>query len=116
MSLIDDFKVECCRMIPDSSPDGEGGANVRYTEGEHFFAAVVLDNSTAARIAEKQGLSKTFNVTADREIGLRFHDVIKRLADNRTFRITSESSDARTPLCASFSFSVCKAEEWELPT
>jgi len=61
-------------------------------------------------------MSKTFTVTADRNINLRFHDVIKRLTDNKTFRITSDSNDTRTPLCASFSFSVCKAEEWELPT
>lgn len=115
MSLIDNFMVECCRMIPDRAPDGEGGENVRYTDGERFIAAVVYDDSAAARLAEKQGLSKTFTVTADRNINLRFHDVIKRLTDNKTFRITSDSDDNRTPLCASFSFSVCKAEEWELP-
>lgn len=116
MNLISSFMVECCRMVPDSSSDGEGGEITRYTEGERFIAAVVYDDGVAARIAERQGMSKTFTVTADRNINLRFHDVIKRLTDNKTFRITSDSNDTRTPLCASFSFSVCKAEEWELPT
>lgn len=114
MSLIDAFKVPCAVMDEAKVPDGEGGFTTAWREGAEFEAAIVKDTSLEARIAEKDGLTNTYTVTASVNAGLEFHDVFKRKSDGQVFRVTSNGDDRRTPPVASFQFEQVSAEEWSL--
>lgn len=114
MSLIDAFTVECILMEKTRIPDGEGGWVPAWSEGAHFMAAIVLDTTLNARVAEKEGMTAVYTVTAPKNTPLDFHDVFKRVSDGKTFRVTSDSTDKQTPNVASFQFAQVNAEEWEL--
>lgn len=115
MSLLEDWKTPCVRLAAETLPDGEGGVVTAWTEGEAFAAAITFDRSLEARKAERDGVTSLYTVTADRALPLRYHDVFKRLTDNKIFRVTSDGDDVQTPARASFSFAQVTAEEWRLP-
>lgn len=114
MTLIDTFKETCVLMEKVRTPDGEGGWITRWVDGAEFDAAIVMDTTLSARVAESEGMTAVYTVTTDRSLPLDFHDVFKRLRDGKVFRVTSDSSDKETPDVASFQFHQVNAEEWQL--
>lgn len=114
MTLIDAYKVPCVLMEKTRTPDGEGGWITSWTDGARFNAAIVMDTTLNARVAEKEGMTSVYTVTTDRSLPLDFHDVFKRLEDGKVFRVTSDSTDKETPNVASFQFHQVNAEEWQL--
>ena len=80
------------------------------------MAAAVQDNTLAARVAEKQGVTEVYTVTTPTGVGLEFHDVFRRDSDGATFRATSNAIDSRPPEAATFAFEQVNAERWELTT
>ena len=114
MSLIDDFKTRCTLLEKRRVPDGEGGWAVEWVDGMEFDAAIVHNTTIAARVAEKEGMSSTFTVTTEKNMGLDFHDVFRRESDGDTFRVTSDSQDVQTPDRSSFQFAQVTAEKWSL--
>lgn len=115
MSLIDEFKSTCVLLDKTREPDGEGGWITHWKESVKFIAAVVLDSTLEARIAEKQGVTGLYTVTTDKSITLEYHDVFKRLYDNKIFRVTSDGDDKVTPPSATLNMRQVTAEEYELP-
>lgn len=116
MSLIDDFGIDCVFMTQTSAPDGEGGLTKAWVEGDAFRAAITFDRSMQAKVAEKQGVTSLYTVTVDKTVTLSFHDVFKRVADGKMFRVTSDGDDTVTPVGATFAFRQVTAEEWRLTT
>jgi hypothetical protein len=116
MSLIDDFKEPCVLMEKTRVPDGEGGFEVSWKDGADFLAAIVLNSSIEAQIAQAQGVTSLYTVTTEKNAVLSYHDVFKRKSDGQTFRVTSNGSDKQTPDVATFQFSQVNAEKWELTT
>ena len=114
MSLIDDFKVTCTLLEKTRVPDGEGGWTVTWKDGMKFQAAITNPNTIQSRVAEKEGMTSTYTVTTERNMGLDFHDVFRRETDGDTFRVTSDSRDVQTPDRASFQFAQVAAEKWPL--
>ena len=114
MSLIDAFKDACILMEKKRVPDGEGGWTVVWTDSLEFEAAVVMDTTLNARVAEKEGMTAVYTVTTDKGFPLDFHDVFRRVRDGKVFRVTSDSSDKETPDVATFQFHQVNAEEWQL--
>ena len=112
--LFDCMMTDCVFMSKKSEPDGSGGYNTAWTDGEPFRAAITLDTSTEARIAESAGTVDMYTVTASRSVRLEYHAVIKRLSDGKTFRITSDNADKRTPLCTALDIAQSSAEAWRL--
>ncbi len=115
MSLIDDFKSACVLLEKEREPDGAGGFITEWIEGTKFQAAITFNSSLEARVAEKQGVSSLYTITTDKNAKLEYHDVFKRLSDNKIFRVTSDGDDVLTPARASFQFAQVTAEEWSLP-
>jgi len=113
-TLIDAFKDRCQLMEKTRVPDGEGGWTTTWTSGPEFDAAIVLDTTLQARVAESEGMTAVYTVTTDKAMPLDFHDVFRRLSDGKTFRVTSDSTDKETPDVASFQFAQVAAEEWSL--
>lgn len=114
MSLIDSFKERCVLVEKTRTPDGEGGWSTTWVDGIEFDAAIVMDTTLQARVAEKEGMTSVYTVTTDKSLPLDFHDVFRRLRDGKVFRVTRDSSDKETPDVASFQFHQVSAEEWQL--
>ena len=112
--LFDCMMTDCVFMVKKSEPDGSGGYSTAWTDGEPFRAAITLDTSTEARIAESAGTVDMYTVTVSRSVRLEYHAVIKRLSDGKTFRITSDNADKRTPLCTALDIAQSSAEAWRL--
>ncbi len=112
--LVEEFKEDCTLLEKTRTPDGEGGWSTEWREGIRFRAAVVVDSTLQARVAEKAGMMSIYTVTTDRNQKLDFHDVFRRNRDGRVFRVTSDSSDRATPDVATFQFHQVSAEEWSL--
>lgn len=117
MSLIDDWKETCVLVEKKRVPDGEGGFVTDWVNGASFMASIVLDSSTQAVIAEKQGMTKIYRVTTDKNAILDYHDVFRRMSDGEAFRVTSDGKDVQTPERSAITpFSQVTAERWDIPS
>lgn len=116
MSLIDSMMESCVFMVQNRTPDGSGGCNTEWTEGKPFRAAITLDTSTEARVAEAAGTVDMYTISVPRSVRLEYHAVFKRLSDGKTFRVTSDNADKRTPLCTALDIAQSSAEAWRLTT
>lgn len=112
MALFESFKVPCTLVEKTRVPDGEGGWSTRWTDSVKFKAAIVLDSSINARIAEQEGVTGVYTVTTDPNVTLDFHDAFRRDSDGQVFRVTKINDS--TPDVASFKFNQYQAEQWEL--
>ena len=114
--LIDCMMVPCVFMEQKRTPDGSGGYDTTWEDGEPFKAAIIRDTSTEARIAEAAGTVEAYTVTVSRSVHLKYHAVIKRLSDGKTFRITSDNAEKKTPVCTALDIAQSTAEAWRLTT
>lgn len=114
MSLLTDSMTECVFIEKHRVADGEGGYTTEYIERETFLCAIAFNNSIETRIAEKQGVTSLYTVTTEKGVNLEFHELFKRLKDNKVFRVTSDFDDKQTPITASFSYESVTAEEFVL--
>ena len=97
-----------------TTADGYGGRITTYKEGADFKAAIVLDTSLQAKVAASQGVTGLYTVTTQRSFNLQFHEIFKRLRDNKIFRVTSDGDDKQTPAIATLDMRQVSAEEWKL--
>ena len=114
--LIDCMMVPCVFMEQKKAPDGSGGNNTTWETGEQFDAAIIRDTSTEARIAEAAGTVEMYTITTSRSVHLKYHAIIKRLSDGKTFRITSDNGEKKTPVCTALDMAISTAEAWRLTT
>lgn len=112
MSLLSEAMEKCIMLDKRTTADGYGGYITSWVEGAEFQAAVVLDTSMQARVAEKQGVTALYTITTSKAINLQYHDVFKRSSDDKIFRVTSDGDDKRTPGSASLNMRQVSAEEW----
>ena len=112
MSLLDDAFEECLIVDKTTTADGYGGVVTNYTDGAAIQAAIVFDNSLAARTASVQGVKDLYTVTTRKTVVLQYHDIIKRVKDGKYLRITSDGKDKSTPPGAGLDMRVVSAEEF----
>lgn len=115
MSLLDDFMENCIIIDKRTVEDGYGGTITEWVDGAKFEAAITLDSSIEAKIGEKQGVTALYTVTTSKALNLQYHDVFKRLSDNKVFRVKSDGDDNHTPRSANLNMRQVSAEEWSLP-
>ena len=115
MSLLSAAMEECIILNKSTVDDGYGGYVTVWTEGAHFNAAIVLNSSMEARIAEQQGVTALYTITTSKALNLQYHDVLKRVSDGKIFRVTSDGDDSKTPPSATLDMRQVSAEEWKLP-
>lgn len=94
--------------------DGRGGYKTTWTDGAHFYAAVILDNSTEMREAMAQGVVGNYTVTFEKEMRLPWHTVFRRESDKQIFRVVSKD-EVSAPANSAIRTRITTAEEWELP-
>lgn len=115
MSLLEEAMFECVMLNKQTKPDGYGGINTVWTDGAAFTAAIRFDTSMEARIGEKQGVTSLYTIITKKNIKLEYHDVFRRISDEKIFRVTSDGDDKYTPESATLDMRVVTAEEWEIP-
>lgn len=111
MSLLDESMKECVIMDKTTVEDGYGGYRNEWKEGAKILAAIVLDNSIEAKVAEKQGVTALYTVTTRKNVNLQYHDIFKRTSDGKLFRVKSDGDDAKTPESAGLNMRQVSAEE-----
>ena len=114
MSLLSEAMTPCTMQDKRTVADGYGGYTVQWTDGAEFNAAIVLDSSMQARVAEKQGVTALYTVTTTKALNLQYHDVFRRKSDGKIFRVTSDGDDVKTPNSARLNMRQVSAEEWTL--
>lgn len=114
MSLLDDAFEACVILDKTTTKDGYGGVITTYVDGAEITAAIVFDNSMQAKTASVQGVTDLYTVTTRRNVVLQYHDVFRRVRDNKIFRVTSDGKDKKTPAGAGLDMRVVSAEEFVL--
>lgn len=115
MSLLSEQMESCTILDKRTEPDGYGGVVTEWIDGADFNAAIVLDTSMQARIAEKQGVTAVYTITTEKTVNLQFRDVFRRKSDGKVFRVTSDGDDKKTPESATLNMRQVSAEEWSIP-
>lgn len=110
MSLYEEFMTPCTLLVRGRTADNEGGWFDSWTDGETFDAAIVLNSTLVARMAEHDGMTGVFTVTTEPGIELGFHDVVRRESDGATFRVLKVLDSP--PSVATFDFNQYEAEQW----
>ena len=114
MSLLNEAFEKCIMVNKTTVADGYGGVNTVWVDGAEFDCAIVFDTSMEARTADQMGVTSMYTVTTRKNIVLEYHDVFRRLRDNKIFRVTSDGDDKYTPESASLNMRQVTAEEWTL--
>ena len=115
MSLLSEAMTPCTILDKKTVSDGRGGYAAVWQDGAEIKAAIVLDSSKQARIAEAQGVKALYTITTPRAVNLQFHDVLRREEDGKIFRVTSDGDDKKPPPSAILDMRQVSAEEWALP-
>lgn len=116
MSLLSEAMESLVMIDKTTTADGYGGIKTIYVEGAEFPGAVVYNSSIEARIGAVQGLTSLYTITTRKNVNLQYHDIVKRLSDNKVFRVTSDGDDQKTPASATLDMRNVTAEEYDLPT
>ena len=114
MSLLEMAMEECVILDKTTVKDGYGGVKTVYVDGAPFDAAFSFNNSTEARVGAVQGANDRFQIITMKNIVLQYHDVIKRIKNGKTYRITSNGDDYATPASAALDARAVNAEEYEV--
>lgn len=111
MSLLDEFMEPFVLLDKERTPDGYGGFVENWKDSVPFDGAMVLDSSIEARSAAAQGLQNTFILTTRKNVVLKYDDRIRRISDEKVFRVTSDGSDKKTPVSANIDARQVSCEE-----
>lgn len=114
MSLLEQSSYKCVFIDRTTTSDGYGGTVDVWVEGASFDAAIALDDSIQAQTALAMGVKGVYTVATKKTVNLRYHDVFRRLPDNKVFRVVTDGDDKKTPSSAGLNMRVVRAEEWQL--
>lgn len=107
---------DCAFMVKSLVPDGIGGQVKTWTQGAVFTANISKVSTSEQVVAEARDGKAIYKVTTPKNIVLDYHDVLKRLSDGKTFRVTSDGDDMATPDSSTLDMRIVTAEEWDLPS
>lgn len=112
MSLLKYATVPCTLYDKKQVSDGQGGLKPTWTAGVKFDAAINVDTSMQARIAESQGVRNIYTITVDRSMRLDYHDVFRNDKTGQFYRVTSKD-DMVTPVVSTLNMRQFNAEDWD---
>jgi hypothetical protein len=116
MSLLDEYKESFAFMDKSHTRDAEGNPLVTWAQSEAtFLAALRFDSSIQAKRAQADGVQDLYTIVTSKDIDLEFNDVVKRLKDGTTFRVTTSGKDNHTPASAGLNMRAVSAKLWEIP-
>ena len=114
MSLLENAYEDFTVVNKSIVDDGYGGTTIVWTDGVTIKGAMVYDSSTQMKVAQAMGVTSAYTLTVKKNIELDYHTVIRREADKKIFRLTSNSDDKKTPEEAALNMRQYSAEEWKI--
>ena len=94
MSLLDEHKEDFAFMDKAHTVDEEGNAVVSWSQSEATFkASIRFDSSVQAKRAQAEGVQDLYTLIVSKDIDLEYNDVVKRIDDGTTYRITTSGKD-----------------------
>lgn len=109
MALTDYF--EDFRLIRRTElPDGYGGTEITEEVLTTFRAGISANRSNEAVIAGRVGKQTIYTVTTLIDDELEQNDIIQRVSDGLTLRVTSDAKDMTTPAVATLQYRDATAE------
>lgn len=93
-----------------SVSDGLGGISWEHKEGAPFMAGITTVQSDEVEVAYRQGMKTIYHITTNLSVELERNNVVKRVADGRLYRITSDAADKQTPKIATVKQNMVTAE------
>lgn len=114
-TLLDGLAESCTMRTRTIIEDGLGTYKEAYVDGVTFEAVIRKDDTTADRIAEKQGVKESYTVVVQKGFPLAFHDVFRREKDGNTYRVTSNIKDKEAPEASTVKVGAVTAERWDEP-
>ena len=115
MSLLENAYEDYVLIDKKRVSDGLGGYVTEWTDGVTIQGAMVFSSSMQARTAQSLGVSSVYTLTTKKNVTLEYHDVLRRVRDQKIFRVTSDGDDNFTPKSAGLDMRQVTAEEWALP-
>ena len=94
---FEDFLEKFQMMDYVSQSDGMGGFIMQHVPGAEFRAAIYVNSSSEAQIADRTGNKALFTIMTQKNVELEQNDVVLRQRDGRRYRITGNAIDDCTP-------------------
>ena len=114
MSALYAMASRCAQLKETDAPDGVGGFTRSFNEEPPFDAVIVKGKFGEDRAGQKASEEVEFTVIVEKDTGLSFHDVFKRLSDGAVFRMTSTLTDCAAPDVSSVPIAKGTCERWAL--
>lgn len=114
-TLLDSMTEECILLEKRTVQTPTGGYTTVWQDGVTFHAVVRKDNTLQGRVAEKQGVKELYTFVVQKGFPLEFHDVVRRVKDGLTYRVTSNIADNEAPERSSIQVGTVTAERWDVP-
>lgn len=116
MSLLSDAMEAFIIINASLTSDGYGGIVTTYSDGATISGAMVFDTSKEISVAKALGSTSVYTLTTAKNINLQYHTILRRVSDNKIFRVTSDGDDSFTPASATLNMRQVTCEEWSLPS
>lgn len=114
-TLLDSMTEECVLLEKRTVQTPTGGYTPVWQDGVTFHAVIRKDSTLQARVAEKQGVKELYTIVVQKGFPLEYHDVIRRMKDGLTYRVTSNIADNEAPEKSSIKVGAVTAERWDIP-
>ena len=114
MSLLSEAMEEFTIVDKKTTDDGYGGVDHEWKDGATFSGALVYDSSTEMKVAQAMGSTSAYTLTVRKNVNLDRYTVFRRKADSKTFRVTADSDEKKTPDSATLDMLQYPVEAWEL--
>ena len=114
--MLDSYRYGCTLLEHVRVPDGMGGSTMAWTDGMAFDMVFAQDSTVEAMIAEQEGFKRSYRGYVQKTMELKFHDVLRREADSKIFRVTDDGDDKKTPSTSNLDARMIVMERWELPS
>lgn len=114
MSLLEESFEDFVIINKAIVDDGYGGTETTWVPGATIKCAAVLNSSPQMKIAQVMGVTSNYTITVRKDVDLDYHTVLRRVSDNKIFRLTENSDDKKTPPSAGLNMRQYDAEEWKL--
>ena len=116
MSLLDEYCEEYVVLNKLTVNDGYGGYKTVWQEGASFKGALAVASDNEVTVAQAMGEKVSHTMLIDKELVLDYHTVVKRVCDDKIFRVTSTGAEMYTPASSSLNKRKISCEEWEIPS
>lgn len=112
MALQDLYEeIEVIEII--NTSDGLGGFIEAINVVKTIHGTITRASNKEMRVAEKLSNKSYYSLYTSRESGIKANDLIRRVSDNRGFRITSLPGDRKTPAGAGLNIEKFECEIYE---